>query len=86
MTATTNSFVEKTENALYISLKIWTRRKTDILGSLDIKRLYKYSSRLNPVHRTKGHGGREGRRRIMIPETDAKTETIPMLAEGVEDE
>jgi hypothetical protein len=56
------------------------------LASLDIKRLYKHPNRLNPDNRTKSHGGRERRRRIMIPEIDKKTEPIHMLAAGVEDE
>jgi len=56
------------------------------LASLDIKRIYKHPNRLNSVHRTKGHGGRERRRRIMIPEINAKTEPIPMLAANVGDE
>lgn len=85
MTVTTNSFVEKAQNTLYISLKIW-KQKEDTLASLDIKRLYKHPNRLNPDNRTKSHGGRERRRRIMIPEIDKKTEPIHMLAAGVEDE
>lgn len=85
VTVTTNSFVEKTQNNLYISLKI-QKQKEDHLPNLDIKRLYKHPNRLNPVHRTNGHGVRERRRRIMISAIDAKTESITMLAAGVEDE
>jgi len=56
------------------------------LASPNIKRLYKQPNRLNPDNRTKSHGRRERRRRIMIPEIYTKTESITMLAAGVEDE
>lgn len=83
LTVITNSFVEKSQNTLYISLKI-RNKKEDNLASLDTQRLYKYHSRLKPVQRREGHACR-GHRRMMIPEIDAKTEPLPTLAAGVDD-
>lgn len=84
LTVITNDFVEKSQNTLYISLKI-RNKKEDNLANLDIQRLYKYHSRLKHVQRRKGHACREGHRRMMIPEIDAKTEPLPILAAGVDD-